>query len=242
MAEPAGRPWGLTARYLICAAVFGAVAAWWWPRCDVLGPLFAWVALDQLLLAVIFLLEKPQWLGKRRRDGRFSPWPSIVFLPYLLWIWVYFHAKRLLLVREPCWNVVVPGVYLGRRPLPREVPEEVTHVVDLTCELSEPAGVVAGRRYTCLPMLNRWIPDLRDLEGLVADLMAEGEVLYVHCGAGKGRSALVVAVLLRARGIAESAEAAEALAAEARPIVGLHGCQRRQLASLDLNRLRAAGS
>src|SRR5947209_17823719 len=61
--------------------------------------------------------------------------------------------------REPCCPEVVPGIWVGRRAYARELPPDITLVVDLTAEFPEPRAVRAGRSYVCLPTLDATAPD-----------------------------------------------------------------------------------
>ena len=57
-------------------------------------------------------------------------------------------------------------------------------------------------------------------------MIREPKVTYVHCFAGRGRSATVVAAYLLQAGIADSVEAAEDFMRSKRPVVRLGKVQR----------------
>ena len=128
--------------------------------------------------------------------------------------------------REACFHQAAPGLLIGRRPRGFELPANCALVVDLTSEFIEAPGVVARCRYRCLPTLNRHVPDPAELESLLLELIDFQGVLYVHCGAGRGRSAMLVAALLVLRGHARDVAAAELQLKALRPGVRLHAAQR----------------
>ena len=63
-----------------------------------------------------------------------------MLLPYLALTWFAWHLRRLV-SRQPCCHEVAPGLWLGRRPLAREVPAGVVLLVDLTAEFCAGTGV-----------------------------------------------------------------------------------------------------
>jgi protein-tyrosine phosphatase len=134
--------------------------------------------------------------------------------------------------REPCCHEVAPGLWLGRRPLRREVPADVVLVVDLTAEFFAARGVRAGREYLALPTLDGTAPDEAALRAAVARLADHPGPVYLHCAAGHGRSALLAAALLLARGLAADHHQAEARLRQVRPRVRLTRRQRQLLRRL----------
>ena len=217
-------PWKQALRFsLEGVAALGAAI---WLR----GPflLLLWPAASWLGLTRAFLASRPQALGKRP-DGRLS-WPSVFFLPHLAACEAWFQLKRLVPGLEPCWHQAAPGIYIGRRPRPRELPGDVRWIVDLTAELHEPGELIRHRIYRYLPSFNRWVPDEAGFRRLTRELADVPEPLYVHCGSGLGRSATVVAALLILRGLAADVEEAERMLRRVRPRVYLHPAQRQLVA------------
>ena len=205
-----------------------ALAAALWLR----GPWLwlLWPAASWLGLAWAYQENRPEALGKRS-DGRLS-WRSLFFLPHLAASELYFHFKRLVLKLEPCWDEIAPGIYIGRRPSPGELPDDVRWIVDLTAELAEPAELVQDWHYRYLASLNRSAPEEGDFRRLTAELAEVDEPIYVHCGSGLGRSATMVAALLVLRGLADDADHAESMMRRVRPRVHLHPAQRQLVARL----------
>jgi hypothetical protein len=79
-------------------------------------------------------------------DGRIRWWAVVVLGPYLGLVWVVWRVQRWV-SRERCADEIVPGVWVGRRPVCGEVPEGVGMVVDVTCEFAEPAAVLVAKGY-----------------------------------------------------------------------------------------------
>lgn len=163
-----------------------------------------WAAVSCLLVAGAYAMNRPRLLGKRD-DGTVSPLALVALVPYLaVQAVVWRLATRLRPAAAAC--EVAAGLHIGRRPLAHEVPCDVRSVIDLTAEFGEPRGVSTGRRYVCLPTLDGTAPGDAELDRVVEDLAARREPALVHCANGHGRSALVVACTLVARGDAADAD------------------------------------
>lgn len=185
--------------------------------------LLAGSGLSFCVVAAAYALQKPRVFGKRR-DGTLGWGPCVLLLPYLLLTWLLWFCQTRF-SRETVCNEVAPGLWLGRREAVTELPPDVTLIVDLTSEFSEPRAVRTGRAYLCLPTLDNAAPDPEAFAGVVRKVAAwDGEV-YVHCALGHGRSALVAAAVLIARGLTGSPEAAFARVEQARPGVRLNRSQ-----------------
>jgi protein-tyrosine phosphatase len=213
--------------------VFGLLAVYFAVTAATLGGagwLLLWPAVNAAVLAAAYAGLGPGVCGKRA-DGRLAWWAVLVLFPYLALTWLVWHLQRLL-SREDCFNEVAPGLWIGRRVLAHELPPGIALVVDLTAEFPEPRGVVRGRLYLCLPVLDTLAPPLTAIRELVAKAAAAPGPVLIHCAVGHGRSALVAAGVLLARGLAPDAQAAEAMIRRARPGVRLKAGQRRLLASL----------
>jgi protein-tyrosine phosphatase len=208
----------------LCALALAALAVeqggWAW--------LLLWPALSNALVSAGYAGLGPRLLGKRG-DGRLAWWAVVLLLPFLLGTWLFWHVYRLL-TPTPVHHEVTPGLWLGRRAFPHELPPGVSLVVDLTAEFPAARGViVAGRRYLCLPTLDGMAPDEAGLRTLVETVVAWEGTVYLHCAQGFGRSALVAAAVLLQRGVARDADEALILLRKARPGVSLRPVQRRLL-------------
>jgi len=121
----------------------------------------------------------------------------LLFCPTLAWNLLLLRLNR----RRRWWDRIDPHVILGALPFASDVPglaaEGVCAVVN-TCE--EYAGPLAaysqaGIEQLRIPTLDFTPPQLEDVERAVAFIAAHaqrGETVYVHCKAGRGRSATVV--------------------------------------------------
>lgn len=216
----------LSLRYLAGSAVFVAVA--------VLGGGIAWLLLwPALSLALVGWSHANGRVGffGKRSDGGIRVISLLLLGPYLAFVWGFSHFKRRLLGQN-AHHRIAPGLFLGRRPTGDDLPEGIRTVVDLTCEFAEPRVARRAELYLCLPTLNRWIAPTGDVRDLLERLRTAPEPIYVHCGAGKGRSTLVLAALLVDRGVAPDADSAFEAIRVIRPFVSLHEVQWRQLREL----------
>jgi protein-tyrosine phosphatase len=175
-----------------------------------LGP-----AASFLVVALAYAAARPGLLGKRA-DGHLARWALALHLPFFALTWGFWHGHRWL-SRKPACHEVVPGVWIGRRLLPAEVPPGVTLVVDLTAEFPERPSVRSGRAYLCLPTLDG-MPSALDPAVAAAEQAATwpGGVL-IHCGFGYERTGVFAAAVLLARGHAADPAAALELVRVARP-------------------------
>lgn len=209
---------GLGAGQLALAAFSG-----WW------APLLVWSGISFLGVGLAYLRLGPGIFGKGVK-GRLCPWRTTFFLPYLLLTWAVWELQRRS-SREPLCHEIIPGLWLGRRPLPAEIPECCRLVVDLTCEFPESAAAIGDRRYLVLPTLDAGTPDPKAFKKLAREIAAGEEPVYIHCALGRGRSAMFVAAVLLARGVANSVEEAEARIRTVRPSIKLAPNQREFLHS-----------
>ncbi len=182
--------------------------------------LLVWSGLSFLIVAVAYALQTPRVFGKRV-DGTLAWEPCVLLLPYLLLTWLLWYCQTCL-SREAVCNEVAPGLWLGRRVGAVELPPAVTLVIDLTSEFGEPFGLRTGHAYLCLPALDNAAPNPTAFREAVQKAASWEGTIYVHCALGHGRSALVAAAVLMARGLAADPEEAFARVRQARPAVRLN--------------------
>lgn len=220
----------LALRYALGAAVcfavaagLGGVALWLcWP-----GTALVLVALNYLLFGTAGF--------QKDAHGRPSFAARWLLMPYRIGAWI---NARLWTRREPPAVRVASGVLLGRMPTTREAKRlGITHVVDLSAELSSPRGVAVS----AVPMLDLVAPDADQLrvaaEAIETQRLAAGDTgtVLVCCALGYSRSAAAVAAWLLHTGRAERVdEAIERLRRE-RPKLVLYDTHRLALASLALH-------
>jgi protein-tyrosine phosphatase len=186
-----------------------------------------WPAISFLIAAAGYAGLGP-WVFGKRSDGTLAPVAVVLLLPFLLFTWSIWHGQRLL-TREPACCEVVPGLWLGRRPLAHELPEGVDLVVDLTAEFAEPARVRIGRSYVSLPTLDSSVPDAAAFRAMVHRVADHGGPVYIHCALGHGRSGMFISAVLLRRGHAADVREALALVRRVRAAVRLKPEQRRLL-------------
>ena len=97
---------------------------------------FLWPSLSFGIVAVGYLHFGPKVYGKSRH-GLLSPITQFLLLPYLLYLWTVWYAVRLV-KRESAFNRLTDNIFIGRRLLSHEMPQDIDHVIDLTCEFNEP--------------------------------------------------------------------------------------------------------
>ncbi|MCB9687703.1 MAG: dual specificity protein phosphatase family protein [Alphaproteobacteria bacterium] len=159
--------------------------------------LAAWIALSFTLAAWGYASAGARVLGKRA-DGELPAWSFLIHGPFLLLGLVsmrLFHARG----TEHPWDEVVPGLWLGRRPMRSDRAAfarlGAVAVVDLCAELPASRALQGTERYLALPVLDAEAPTAEQLERGVAWLDAEIQrgPVYVHCALGHSRSATLIA-------------------------------------------------
>ncbi|MEM9538589.1 MAG: dual specificity protein phosphatase family protein [Cyanobacteria bacterium P01_E01_bin.42] len=189
--------------------------------------LLIWLSLDFLWVGGAYLRLGAQMLGKRSR-GQIAIAPLIFLMPYFLLTWLVWRMQTVL-SREDACTEIIPGVWLGRRLSATELPNHINVIVDLTAEFSEPEEIRAGRDYICVPILDGFIPRDRIFDKLIHNLSSQTGNIYIHCALGHGRSAMVMAALLQAKGQVTTVEEAEDFISKLRPHIRLNYPQKQLL-------------
>ncbi len=185
--------------------------------------LLLWSGVSFLVVAGAYAWQKPQVFGKRP-DGTMAWGPCVLLLPYLLLTWLIWYCQTRFSHEALC-DEIAPKLWLGRRCSSNEIPPDVTLIVDLTSEFSEPPALLTSRAYLCLPTLDNTVPESKAFKEVVQKIAGWEGGVYVHCALGHGRSALVAAAILMVRGLAGSPEEALAQVKQARPRVKLNPVQ-----------------
>ncbi|MBA3539095.1 MAG: hypothetical protein H0T79_05665 [Deltaproteobacteria bacterium] len=183
--------------------------------------LLMWAGVTLLVVGAAYIAGRPGIFGKRTNGALGAP-HAIALLPFLAVTWAMWHLIRLV-SREPAVHRVRPGLAIGRRLLPSEIPDDIEVIVDLTAEFTERG--IGGRTYHCLRILDGSIPDAAALALALAAIPPTRTVL-VHCAKGHGRTALFTACLLYHRGHAASAHEAITAILVARPLATMSENQR----------------
>ena len=152
-------------------------------------------------LVVLMRLGAARSLYGKRKDGSVAWWAYFLLGPFLLFRWLLWYWTRLV-SREPACAELTSGIWVGRRIMANELPAQVDTVVDLTYEFREPRAIAEKHNYILFPILEGSVPhnSFEFLE-LIKKLKREPTTLYIHCADGHGRTALVAAALLVAKGI-----------------------------------------
>jgi atypical dual specificity phosphatase len=153
----------------------------------------------------------------------------LLIYPTLLWNLLL----RRLNPRRHWWDWIDEHVLLGAMPFKSDVAElhrlGIRAVVNTCDEYKGPLAQykAAGIEQLYIPTVDYIPPTLENIEKAVAFIdraIGEGKKVFIHCKAGRGRSATVVACYLIAHGNAP--EEAQEIMVERRPHVLATVCQR----------------
>lgn len=103
---------------------------------------FALVGLGYLARTLEWPVRSVALLGKDAR-GRRAPWAWLLGGPFIGFLRLV-RVLQSLTRTERAWDLVAPGVYVGRRVSRHELPHDVALVVDLAAELEPGAGLLAA--------------------------------------------------------------------------------------------------
>lgn len=185
-----------------------------------------WPAASFAVVASGYFHIGPSVFGKSA-DGKLALANQIVLLPYLLYLWSVWRCIRIV-KRESASDWLTEDIVIGRRLLSHECPDSIEHVVDLTCEFTEPKAL-RSRSYQSLRILDTSVPSLKQLRRWVNQSSELTGTLYIHCAEGHGRTGLFAAALLLQRGDCSSPAEAISFIQNKRPLVRLG---KRQLVTL----------
>jgi predicted protein tyrosine phosphatase len=140
-------------------------------------------------------------------------------------LWAADHAVRFVM-GAPIRSVtqITPHLHVGgqyrRRGRPLLASRGITAVVNMRSEYDDRAAGIAPPRYLYLPTEDDHAPTLEQLKAgttFIADEIARGGGVYIHCGAGVGRAATMAAAYLVSTGL--SPDAAWARVRQVRPFI-----------------------
>ena len=175
-----------------------------------------WFSLSLLLLTLGYGGVGSRIFGKRR-DGKIPIWSKAVHFPFLLLSWVVWNLVRVS-GRESAVDRVNEGLLVGRRLRGCEVPVNIDNYVDLTSEMEDPSVARSLPGYKSFPVLDGCAPDPDALRNAARAIpLRDGEVTFVHCAQGRGRSGLFALALLLERGEISSFDQGMRLLKKARP-------------------------
>lgn len=202
-----------------CLPIFAAVHRGWLL-------ILIWPALSISIVAVGYFRSSPQVFGKSQQ-GRLAPLNQILLLPFLAYSWLVWHAIRLL-TREPAFTQLLDNVVIGRRLLSHELPDNIDHVINLTCEFNEPIAL-RERNYHSFQILDGSAPRPEQLVEWAQTASNLPARVYIHCAQGHGRTGTFAAAMLLCGDRAATVDKAIRLIQSKRPLVRLN---RDQMAAL----------
>lgn len=220
----------LARRYGYCALFFSVltVAALFtayhrgglWHPIALLG---LWLSACAGLLAHAYSENDASAFGKES-DGTMPPiflWGCLPYaLPLRLRQWVLTHLSK-----EPAYQELLPGIYLGRRPNQlADLPHGVTTVVDLAAEFPFPQTVRETlQNYVSFPILEASTRPFDELCACIDSLPTSG--LYIHCAQGHGRTGFFACAFLLRKHLASSFQDAVSRVTTTRPGIRLRHAQ-----------------
>lgn len=204
---PAARNVRVAAYYLLGAGTAIALAVALWPAASIL----LWPALSLGIVSASYAGIGPSIFGKAH--GRLPLATKLVLWPCLLG-----QRASLAWYRRQCrpWDVVAPGVWLGRQLSEREAADAVhagvAAVVDLTPDFDRPRAF-SRVPYLNLQTLDLTAPSVASLNSAVRFITRHSRrgVVFVHCKIGYSRSAAVVGAFLLSSGRVRTTDEALAL-------------------------------
>ena len=155
--------------------------------------LLLWPALSVAIVAMGYFHLGPRVYGKSA-CGLLSPTNQLLLFPYLLCLRSLWHLIRFVR-REPPFNQLTDCIFIGRRLLSRELPDDIDRVIDLTCEFNEPR-TLRWRSYHSFQILDGLAPSPEQLRQWVERVAGLSGNIYIHCAEGRGRTGLFAAALL----------------------------------------------
>lgn len=188
-----------------------------------------WPAASFATISSGYLVFGPRVYGKST-GGVLATTNTLVLLPYLLYSWAVWHLLRVLKT-EPAFDQLDENIFIGRRLLAHECPEKFDHVIDLTCEFSEPEPL-RQTDYHSFQILDGFVPTAEQLRIWIAKAVTMKGTVYIHCAEGHGRTGLFAAALLFKTGQFDDVDQALDFVTSKRPLVRLGDRQRDLLARI----------
>ncbi len=187
--------------------------------------LFIWPAASFGIVGFAYLFNNPMVFGKNEK-GKLNILNLILLFPYLIYLYGTWHFLRFVKA-ENSIDRIDENLFIGRRLSAGEFPDNIITVVDLTCEFYEPQRIVNNTDYRNFKILDASIPDSERLADFIIELSSLNNTIFIHCAEGHGRTALVAALLLVAKGRADTFDEAYKILKRKRPLIRLNKMQHR---------------
>lgn len=179
------------------------------------------------IVSIAYFRNDARLFGKRCDGGR-TWWGYLLLGPYLAYVSIVWRLVTAVST-EAAYNRLGDDIYLSRRLLSHELPDDVASVVDLTCEFCEPTRTWSIDHYRCVPMLDGSAASVAIMMDLANEIAGMPKPVLIHCAQGHGRTGLVAAAVELHSGRAETVAEAIANVRAVRPGIGLHPPQQRVL-------------
>ncbi|KAI3995133.1 hypothetical protein MKX01_031935 [Papaver californicum] len=201
---------------------------------------FIYASLVSFLVAIASHpgINLPLLLGKTS-DGKLPIWSRIIFGPFLYFVRLFGLTRRLV-SKEPPYNEVCEGVYVGGWPYSlKTLPPGEPAIIDCTAELPRTLAV-SHCCYFSIPTWDTRAPQPSEIESAVKWALrkrALNKPVFIHCAFGHGRSVAVTCAILVALGVAEDWKSAENIIRERRPCINMNSLHRKSLDEWSMHRL-----
>jgi protein-tyrosine phosphatase len=180
-----------------------------------------WLGINFILLALSYLFKGVK-IYRKTDNGKINLLDKIILLPLFIFTLLIWHLSRLL-SSEDNFNQITNNVFIGRRLLANELPENIVNYIDLTSEFEEFDKIVSSKNYILLPILDGSVPETSSLDKAL-DKIKEGRS-FIHCAQGHGRTGLFTIILLIKNGDVTSYEEAIKMLNSKRPKLRLNKSQ-----------------
>ncbi|MFZ6658087.1 phosphatase PAP2 family protein [Undibacterium sp. TJN19] len=141
------------------------------------------------LVSLAYYRQNRHFLYKK--NGRYPIWIWLLYAPYLFGYKLTWHAVVWKEKRQPVIKRLTNSLWLGRRLSNNEVIELPVNcsVIDLANELTE-TPALRQAAYYYFPLLDLVTPPsdcIHEISAIIADEIASGKVVYLHCAMGYSR-------------------------------------------------------
>ena len=179
-----------------------------------------WPVINLNVLAVAYVINLPNLILGKQKNGKVNPILLLINLPWLLLTWFIFKIQIKLSRENFADKIGNTNIWISRRPSGESL-EEYDLVIDLTAEFFKDNT----DKYVSYPNL-----DGHSLKNLPdpADFHPDKKTL-IHCANGHGRSALFTSHILKMSGVCENFEESMEMILKSRPLAKPNKSQKKWL-------------
>jgi hypothetical protein len=187
-----------------------------------------WMSLDLWLVGLAYVLRWNTVFGKTAA-GSMDTARAALMMPYLALTWGVWRLQHWL-ARDPIWNEISSGIFVGRRCHLGQLPSDTSTVIDFTAEFPGDKQSRIALKWLSIPVLDGCAPDSTSYEKTFKFLDGPRPTgIYLCCANGHGRSATFACALLLKLGLAATEDEAIAIVSQRRPGASLNREQRRSV-------------